>query len=48
MRRFRPGLDYTVAARIEVDVVELAELDVTFAHVADGDEDSKELWTGVM
>lgn len=44
VRRFRPGLDYTVAARAETATPEAAELDVTLAVVADGDATSAELW----
>ena len=44
--RFRPGLNYTFAARAGSSVLEAAELDATPAFVSDAQSAAAELWEG--
>lgn len=43
-RRFRPGLDYTVAARATAPATDRAELDATLVFVQDGDAERVKIW----
>eukprot|EP00929_Paragymnodinium_shiwhaense_P101094 TRINITY_DN63909_c0_g1_i1.p1 TRINITY_DN63909_c0_g1~~TRINITY_DN63909_c0_g1_i1.p1 ORF type:complete len:653 (+),score=174.91 TRINITY_DN63909_c0_g1_i1:88-1959(+) len=46
IRRFRPGMDYTVAARATAPPKDRAELDATLVFVQDGKEEAAAAWEG--